>query len=180
MDPTTLIIPLGIFLLVLTIFYQTIRIVPQRIAFIVERLGKYSKTLGAGFHILVPFIDKVSYKHTLKEQAVDVPPQACITGDNIAVEVDGILYMQVTDAKKASYGINDYQFASTQLAQTTMRSVIGKLELDRTFEERETINSAIVAAVDKASSSGPHILDTHLRFLDVILLGCSLSSQPLC
>jgi regulator of protease activity HflC (stomatin/prohibitin superfamily) len=114
-------------------------------------LGKYSKTLEAGFHILVPFVDKVSYKHTLKEQAVDVPPQACITRDNIAVEVDGILYMQVVDAKKASYGIDNYGFASTQLAQTTMRSVMGKMDLDKTFEERETINRAIVDAVDKAS-----------------------------
>jgi regulator of protease activity HflC (stomatin/prohibitin superfamily) len=120
-------------------------------AYIVERLGKYSNTLEAGFHILVPFLDKVSYKHTLKEQAVDVQPQQCITKDNIAVEVDGILYMQVVDPKKASYGINNYQFASAQLAQTTMRSVMGKLELDKTFEERETINSAIVDAVDKAS-----------------------------
>ncbi|MHC4265110.1 MAG: SPFH domain-containing protein, partial [Planctomycetota bacterium] len=104
-----------------------------------------------GFHVLAPFLDKVSYKHTLKEQAVDVPPQQCITKDNIAVEVDGILYMQVVDPKKASYGITNYQFASIQLAQTTMRSVMGKLELDKTFEERETVNSAIVDAVDKAS-----------------------------
>jgi len=119
----------------------------------VERLGKYYATLEAGFHILIPFLDKVPahYKHTLKEQAVDVPPQQCITKDNIAVEVDGILYMQVVDAKKASYGIDNYRFASTQLAQTTMRSVIGTLELDKTFEERETINHAIVDAVDKAS-----------------------------
>ena len=150
MQPGNLIL-IGIFILALIIFYKTIRIVPQKTASIVERLGKYSKTLEAGFHILIPFLDKVAYKHTLKEQAIDVPPQACITGDNIAVEVDGIIYLQVTDPKKASYGINRYQFASTQLAQTTMRSVIGKLELDKTFEERETINSAIVGAVDKAS-----------------------------
>lgn len=130
---------------------KTMQIVPQRHAYIIERLGKYIKTLEAGMHILIPFIDKVSYKHTLKEQAVDVPPQMCITKDNISVEVDGILYMQVVDAKNASYGINDYSFASTQLAQTTMRSVIGKLDLDKTFEERETINGAIVAAVDAAS-----------------------------
>ena len=100
---------------------------------------------------MVPFIDKVAYRHTLKEQALDVPPQLCITRDNIAVEVDGILYMQVVDPKKASYGINNYAFASTQLAQTTMRSVMGKLDLDKTFEESETINSVIVEAVDKAS-----------------------------
>ncbi len=145
-----------VFLIVVAIFvlitlFKTARVVPQKEAFIVERLGKYAKTLEAGFHILAPFLDRVAYKHTLKEQAVDVPPQQCITRDNIAVEVDGILYMQVVDPKKASYGIDRYQFASTQLAQTTMRSVIGKLELDRTFEERETINGAIVEAVDKAS-----------------------------
>ena len=142
---------IGVIILAIISFYQTIRIVPQKSAFIVERLGKYSQTLEAGFHILIPFFDKVSYKHTLKEQALDVAPQACITKDNIAVEVDGIIYLQVHDPKKASYGINMYQFASTQLAQTTMRSVIGKLELDRTFEEREKLNSAIVDAVDKAS-----------------------------
>ncbi len=142
---------IGVIILAIIAFYQTIRIVPQKSAFIVERLGKYRQTLEAGFHILIPFFDKVSYKHTLKEQAIDVPSQACITKDNIAVEVDGIIYLQVHDAKKASYGINMYQFASTQLAQTTMRSVIGKLELDRTFEERDTINVEIVDAVDKAS-----------------------------
>lgn len=142
---------LAVIILALVAFAKTIRIVPQRSAFIVERLGKYRDTLEAGFHVLTPFVDRVTYKHTLKEQAVDVPPQTCITQDNISVEVDGILYLQVIDPKKASYGINNYQFASTQLAQTTMRSIIGKLELDRTFEERETINSAIVDAVDKAS-----------------------------
>jgi regulator of protease activity HflC (stomatin/prohibitin superfamily) len=148
--PITVIL-IGILVLALIVFFKTIRIVPQKMAFIVQQLGKYSKTLDAGFHVLVPFIDKVSYKHTLKEQAVDVSPQQCITKDNIAVEVDGILYMQVVDPKKASYGISNYQFASTQLAQTTMRSVMGKLDLDKTFEERESINSAIVDAVDKAS-----------------------------
>lgn len=135
----------------LAVFAKTIRIVPQKQAYIIEKLGKYSTTLVAGFHILVPFIDKVAYRHTLKEQAVDVPPQSCITRDNIAVEVDGILYMQVFDPKRASYGIDNYRFAATQLAQTTMRSVMGKLDLDKTFEERETINSVIVEAVDKAS-----------------------------
>ena len=149
-SPLTIIL-IVIVLFALVLFFKTIRIVPQKVAFIVERLGKYSTTLEAGFHILIPFLDKVAYKHTLKEQAVDVPPQACITKDNIAVEVDGILYMQVVDAKKASYGIDHYRFAATQLAQTTMRSVMGKLDLDRTFEEREKINSVIVEAVDKAS-----------------------------
>jgi regulator of protease activity HflC (stomatin/prohibitin superfamily) len=140
-----------IVLFVIIAVAKTMQIVPQRHAYIVERLGKYSKTLEAGLHILIPFIDKVAYKHTLKEQAVDVPPQMCITKDNISVEVDGILYMQAVDAKNASYGINNYVFASTQLAQTTMRSVIGKLDLDKTFEERDSINGAIVQAVDNAS-----------------------------
>ena len=149
-DPWVVVL-IVLLVLALVIFFKTIRIVPQKQAFIIERLGKYSTTLEAGFHILTPFIDRVAYKHTLKEQAVDVPPQQCITRDNIAVEVDGILYMQVGDPKRASYGINNYQFAAAQLAQTTMRSVMGKLELDKTFEERDTINSAIVEAVDKAS-----------------------------
>ena len=142
-------IAVGVFVLI--VFAKTIRVVPQKKAYIIERLGKYSSTLEAGFHMLVPILDRVAYKHTLKEQAVDVPPQSCITNDNIMVEVDGILYMQVIDPKKASYGIGNYQFASVQLAQTTMRSEMGKIELDRTFEERELINSAIVDAVDKAS-----------------------------
>ncbi len=124
---------------------------PQKSAFIIERLGKYAKTLDAGFHILIPFLDKVAYRHSLKEIAIDVPSQSCITRDNIAVEVDGILYMQVVDPVKASYGIENYMYAASQLAQTTMRSVIGKLELDRTFEERESTNTAIILAVDKAS-----------------------------
>jgi regulator of protease activity HflC (stomatin/prohibitin superfamily) len=141
----------GIIFLVFIIFVRTIRIVPQKSAFIVERLGKFQATLVAGLHILIPFVDKVAYKHTLKEQAVDVPPQVCITKDNISVEVDGILYLQVVDAKRASYGINNYAFAATQLAQTTMRSVIGKLALDTTFEERDSMNNAIVGAVDRAS-----------------------------
>jgi regulator of protease activity HflC (stomatin/prohibitin superfamily) len=150
LNPWTVVL-IVVLVLALIVFFKTIRIVPQKQAYIIERLGKYSNTLEAGFHILVPFLDKVAYKHTLKEQAVDVPPQQCITKDNIAVEVDGILYMQVVDPKKASYGINNYLFASSQLAQTTMRSVMGKLDLDKTFEERENINSVIVDAVDKAS-----------------------------
>jgi len=150
MDPFTFVL-IAIIVVVVIAFFRCIRIVPQKSSFIVERLGKYQSTLEAGLHVLVPFFDRVAYKHTLKEQAIDVPPQTCITRDNIAVEVDGILYMQVVDPKRASYGINDYRFASTQLAQTTMRSVIGKLDLDKTFEERENINSVIVEAVDKAS-----------------------------
>jgi regulator of protease activity HflC (stomatin/prohibitin superfamily) len=142
---------IGIAILALVTIFNTARIVPQKQAFIVERLGKYKRTLNAGLHILIPFIDRVSYKHSLKEMAVDVPPQNCITRDNIAVEVDGVLYLQVLDPVKASYGIQDFLFASTQLAQTTMRSEMGKLELDRTFEEREKINGSIIQAVDKAS-----------------------------
>jgi regulator of protease activity HflC (stomatin/prohibitin superfamily) len=145
------IIAAGIAVLVIITLVNTARIVPQKSAFIVERLGKYSRTLQAGFHILTPFVDRVAYKHSLKEVAVDVPPQTCITRDNIAVEVDGVLYLQVIDPVKASYGIENFLFASTQLSQTTMRSEIGKLELDRTFEEREAINHAIIEAVDKAS-----------------------------
>lgn len=140
-----------IIILVIVTLYQTARIVPQRSAFIVERLGKYSKTLDAGFHLLIPFMDKVAYKLSLKEMAIDVPPQICITADNVSVEVDGIIYLRVMDPKKAAYGINNYAFATTQLAMTTMRSMIGKLDLDRTFVEREVVNGSIVAAVDLAS-----------------------------
>ena len=138
-------------LIVLIAIVKTAVIVPQKTAYIVERLGKYRCTLEAGFHILFPFLDRIAYRHTLKEQAIDVPPQQCITKDNIAVDVDGILYMQVMDPAKASYGIGNYLFATTQLAQTTMRSEMGKLDLDRSFEERTNINAAVVAAVDKAS-----------------------------
>ena len=151
MEYLSTIVTIGVVLLVVVTIIRTARIVPQKMAFIVERLGKYAKTLDAGFHILVPFIDRVAYKHSLKEVAVDGPSQTCITRDNIAVEVDGVLYLQVMDAAKASYGIENFMFASTQLAQTTMRSEIGKLDLDRTFEERVAINAAIIQAVDKAS-----------------------------
>jgi len=148
---STTFILVGIIFLGFILIVSMIKIVPQRTAIIVERLGKYKGTYTAGFQLIVPFLDKVRYRHTLKEQAIDVAPQICITRDNIAVEVDGILYLQVLDPQKASYGIDNYRFASIQIAQTTMRSVIGKLELDRTFEERETINVTIVEAVDKAS-----------------------------
>jgi len=141
----------GVILVLVIAILRSARIVPQRKAFLIERVGKYTRTLKAGFHLLIPFFDKVAYRHSLKEVAVDVPPQMCITRDNISVEVDGVLYLQVIDPVKASYGIEDYMFASIQLSQTTMRSEIGKLELDRTFEEREMINHAIIGAVDKAS-----------------------------
>ncbi|MEQ8623861.1 MAG: SPFH domain-containing protein [Vicingaceae bacterium] len=150
LNPGTIIF-IGLLLVAIFLFFSTIKIVPQRSAFVVERFGKYRTTLLAGFHIIIPFVDKVAYKHTLKEQVIDVMAQTCITKDNISVEVDGVLYLQVMDAHKASYGIDNYPFASTQLAQTTMRSIIGRMELDKTFEEREHINSTIVEAVDKAS-----------------------------
>lgn len=150
-NSSTTFILIGVVLLTFILISSMVKVVPQRTAIIVERLGKYRATFIAGFQILIPFIDKIRYRHTLKEQAIDVAPQVCITRDNIAVEVDGILYLQVLDPQKASYGIDNYRFASIQIAQTTMRSVIGKLELDRTFEERETINVTIVDAVDKAS-----------------------------
>ena len=129
--------------IILIAIIKTAVIVPQKTAYIVERLGKYQCTLEAGFHILVPFFDRIAYRHTLKEQAIDVPPQDCITKDNIVVTVDGILYMQVMDPARASYGIGNYLFATMQLAQTTMRSEIGKITLDKTFEVREDINMAI-------------------------------------
>lgn len=135
----------------IVILYSTAVIVPQRSAYIVERLGRYHRTLEAGFHILLPFIDRVAYKRSLKESPFDVPPQQCITKDNITVDVDGILYLQVMDPVKAAYGIDNYIWASSQLAQTTMRSEIGKLDLDEIFEVRESINAAICGAVDKAS-----------------------------
>ena len=144
-------IMIGLIFLAFIMLLKTARVVPQKTVFIVQRLGKYSRTLEAGFHILVPFVDRIAYKHSLKEVAMDVPSQGCITKDNIQVEVDGILYYQIVDPVKASYGVNDYAFASVQLAQTTMRSEVGKIELDRTFEEREKINGEIVSAVDKAA-----------------------------
>lgn len=145
------IIILGLILFALVTLARTAIVVPQKTVFLVERLGKYHGTLEAGFHILLPFVDRVAYRHSLKEMVIDVPPQTCITKDNIQVEVDGVLYMQIIDAVKASYGISDYRFASIQLAQTTMRSEVGKIELDRTFEERVKINHEIINAVDKAS-----------------------------
>jgi regulator of protease activity HflC (stomatin/prohibitin superfamily) len=148
----------GVFLLVLVVaavafvvLVKTAIVVPQQSAFIVERLGKYSSTLNAGFHILVPFIERVAYKHSLKESAIDIAEQICITKDNVQVGIDGVLYLQVMDPARASYGIADYTFAITQLAQTTLRSEIGKIELDRTFEERSKINVNVVSELDKAS-----------------------------
>ncbi len=130
---------------------RSVRVVPNKTALIVERLGRYSRTLEAGFHVLFPFLDKVRYKQTLKEQAIDVPAQDCFTKDNVQVRIDGVLYLQVMDPKKASYGIKNYSYATVLLAQTTMRSVVGQLELDNTFEARDQINAQVVKAVDEAS-----------------------------
>ena len=142
-----------IFLVALAILLYAlgVRIVPQQSAFIVQRLGRYHATLAAGLNFIVPFIDRVSYTHTLKEQAIDIPEQVCITKDNVQVGVDGVLFLRVIDAQKASYGITNYHFAITQLAQTTLRSEVGKIPLDRTFEERSTINSLVVTELDKAT-----------------------------
>ena len=134
-----------------TFIMRTVKVVPQQSAWIVERLGKYHATLNPGLNFLVPFIDKVAYRHSLKEIPLDVPSQICITRDNTQLQVDGILYFQVTDAMRASYGSSNYVMAITQLAQTTLRSVIGRLELDRTFEERDSINAQVVNAIDEAA-----------------------------
>ncbi|PJZ85910.1 SPFH domain-containing protein [Leptospira harrisiae] len=131
--------------------FRCIRIIPAQDVLIVERLGKYSRSLRAGFHILIPFIDRDAYYHTLKEQSIDVQPQICITHDNVQVKVDGVIYLKIIDPVRASYGIEDFQFAAIQLAQTTMRSVIGTMELDKTIGEKDLINSTIVAAIDQAS-----------------------------
>ncbi|MEE4638622.1 MAG: stomatin-like protein [Wenzhouxiangella sp.] len=130
---------------------KTAQIVPQRSAYVVERLGRFHSVLDAGFHLMIPFVDRVAYKHTLKEEAIDVPQQACVTKDNIQIHVDGVIYMQVIDPKLASYGIEDYRFGAIQLAQTTLRSVIGKIELDKSFEERSAINEKVVEVLSEAS-----------------------------
>ncbi len=135
------------------VVWRTATVVPQQSAYVVENLGKYSRTLQAGFHILFPFVERVAYRHSLKEQALDVPEQICITKDNVQVGVDAVLYMQVLDPHLASYGITNYTFAIAQLAQTNLRSEIGKIELDRTFEARASINANVVAELDKASGA---------------------------
>ena len=143
---------IGFAIAIIITIAKTARIVPQRSNFVVERLGKYSRTLDSGFHLLIPFIDKVAYQHTLKEEVIDVERQTCVTRDNIQVGINGVRYMQVVDAQKASYGINNYRHAASQLAQTTMRSVIGQTDLDKTFEERAKINEDVVKALDEAAS----------------------------
>ena len=147
----TMIAAVVVVFLVLIVIARTAIVVPQQSAYIVEYLGKYRKTIQAGFHILVPFVEKVAYKHSLKERAFDIAEQVCITRDNVQVGVDGVLYLKVLDPQRASYGISDFNFAITQLSQTTLRSEIGKIDLDRTFEERATINQQVVQELDKAS-----------------------------
>jgi regulator of protease activity HflC (stomatin/prohibitin superfamily) len=139
--------------LVLIVIAKTAIVVPQQSAYVVERLGRYSGTLQAGFHVLLPFVDTIRYRHSLKEMAVDIPAQVCITRDNVQVGVDGVLYLKVLNPERASYGISDYMFAISQLAQTTLRSEVGKIDLDKTFEERTNINTAVVSELDKASES---------------------------
>ena len=138
-------------IILLIVLAKTAIVVPQQSAFVVERLGRFSGTLDAGFHILVPFIDVVRYRHSLKEMALDIPAQICITRDNVQVQVDGVLYLKVLNPERTSYGISDHLFAITQLAQTTLRSEVGKIDLDRTFEERTNINISVVAELDKAT-----------------------------
>jgi len=149
----TMYVVLVIAVLVIVVLSKTAKVVPQQTAYVVENLGRYSRTLPAGFHILVPFVERVAYRHNLKEEAMDIPEQICITKDNVQVGVDGVLYLQVLDAAKASYGITNYRFAIVQLAQTTLRSEIGKIDLDRTFEARGTINANVVSELDHASAS---------------------------
>ena len=139
--------------LVLVIIAKTAIVVPQQSAYVVERLGRYHGTLGAGFHVLLPFVDTIRYRHSLKEMAIDIPAQVCITRDNVQVGVDGVLYLRVLNPERASYGISDYMFAISQLAQTTLRSEVGKIDLDKTFEERTNINTQVVTELDKASEA---------------------------
>jgi len=138
-------------ILVIILIARTAIVVPQQSAYVIENLGKYSRTISAGFHILIPFVEKVAYRHSLKERAIDIAEQICITKDNVQVGVDGVLYLKVLDPQRTSYGISDYLFAITQLAQTTLRSEVGKIDLDRSFEERGAINVAVVTELDKAS-----------------------------
>jgi regulator of protease activity HflC (stomatin/prohibitin superfamily) len=154
MEPTfsaALVVALVLAVFAIVVVVKTAVVVPQQNAYVVERLGRFHAVLDAGFHVLLPFVDAVRYRHTLKEQAIDIPEQICITRDNVQVAVDGLLYLKVLDAQRASYGINDYYFGITQLAQTALRSEIGKIELDRTFEERSHVNGMVVSELDKAT-----------------------------
>jgi len=153
MDNVVVIAVLALVVLVVFVIAKTATVVPQQSAYVIETVGRYSRTLQAGFHLLVPFVDRVAYRHTLKEQTIDIPEQVCITRDNVQVGVDGVLYLQVLDPRQASYGVMNYAFAISQLAQTTLRSEIGKIDLDRTFLERGAINASIVTELDKASGA---------------------------
>ena len=163
-ETIVLAVVLALVALVIVLIAKSAVIVPQQAAYVIERLGRYSRTLQAGFHILVPFLDRVAYKHDLKERAVDIPEQLCITRDNVQVGVDGVLYLQILEPHQASYGITNYTFAISQLAQTTLRSEVGKIDLDRTFEERASLNSAIVNELDQASAPwGVKVLRYEIR-----------------
>ena len=167
MGEFSIVIIISVVLLVVLLF-KTARVVPQRQEFIVERLGKFSRTLSAGLHILIPFLDIVKYKRTLKEEVFEVSKQNCITKDNVALGIDGVLYNQVIDSKSSCYGIDDYRIAAQNLAQTSLRSVIGKMDLDKTFEERERINQAVVAAVDEAAQNwGIKVLRYEVKDIEV-------------
>ena len=167
MNEFSIVVVISVMLLVIILF-KTARVVPQRQEYIVERLGKYSRTLSAGLHILIPFLDVVKYKRTLKEQVFEVSKQNCITKDNVALGIDGVLYLQVIDSKLSCYGIDDYRIAAQNLAQTSLRSVIGKMDLDKTFEERERINQAVVAAVDEAAQNwGIKVLRYEVKDIEV-------------
>jgi len=164
METPIVIAVLALVALVIVILAKTALVVPQQSAYVVENLGKYSRTLRAGFHILIPFVERAAYRHSLKEIAIDIAEQVCITKDNVQVGVDGVLYMQVLEPERASYGITDYTFAISQLAQTTLRSEIGKIDLDRTFEERALINANVVSELDKASEPwGVKVLRYEIR-----------------
>jgi regulator of protease activity HflC (stomatin/prohibitin superfamily) len=153
MGPFNLIVWFILFAITAARLVRSIRLVPNRKEYILERLGRYHRTLGPGFHVMIPFIDKVRFIHDLREESMEVPPQECFTSDNVKVEVDGVIYISVTDAKAASYGITNYRRAAVSLAQTTTRSVIGTLDLDRTFEERDAINARVVAVLSEVGSS---------------------------
>jgi regulator of protease activity HflC (stomatin/prohibitin superfamily) len=167
MSEFSIIVIISVTFLVIILF-KTARIVPQRQEFLVERLGKFSRTLSAGLHLLIPFLDVVRYKRTLKEEVFEVTKQNCITKDNVALGIDGVLYLQVINSKFSCYGIDDYRIAAQNLAQTSLRSVIGKMDLDKTFEERERINQAVVAAVDEAAQNwGIKVLRYEVKDIEV-------------
>ncbi|MCF6185903.1 MAG: paraslipin [Desulfobulbaceae bacterium] len=163
-----MLVGVGVFVvLVFVIVIKTAVIVPQRNEYVVERLGKYRTTFGAGFHFLIPFIDRVAYKRSLKEEPIDIPAQTCITADNVTMEVDGVLYLQVMNARQSAYGIDDYHFAASQLAQTSLRSAIGKISLDNSFEARETLNRQVVEALDEAAQNwGIKVLRYEIKDLE--------------